>query len=57
MQVTFFWNGNRSGTFNDKLETYYEVRHDGNLKANAAVTDGLKHTERESFQVHTADLM
>jgi bisphosphoglycerate-independent phosphoglycerate mutase (AlkP superfamily) len=24
--VTFFWNGNRSGYFSDKLETYLEVR-------------------------------
>lgn len=25
--VTFFWNGNRSGYINDKLETYFEVRN------------------------------
>ena len=24
-QVTFFWNGNRSGKFDEKLETYHEV--------------------------------
>ena len=24
--VTFFWNGNRSGYFDDKLETFIEVR-------------------------------
>lgn len=24
--VTFFWNGNRSGYFDEKLETYVEVR-------------------------------
>lgn len=24
--VTFFWNGNRSGYFDQKLETYVEVR-------------------------------
>jgi 2,3-bisphosphoglycerate-independent phosphoglycerate mutase len=24
--VTFFWNGNRSGYFDSKLETYLEVR-------------------------------
>eukprot|EP00244_Chara_vulgaris_P001338 TRINITY_DN1210_c0_g2_i1.p1 TRINITY_DN1210_c0_g2~~TRINITY_DN1210_c0_g2_i1.p1 ORF type:complete len:560 (+),score=110.96 TRINITY_DN1210_c0_g2_i1:280-1959(+) len=26
--VTFFWNGNRSGKLDDKLETYYEVPSD-----------------------------
>jgi 2,3-bisphosphoglycerate-independent phosphoglycerate mutase len=26
--VTYFWNGNRSGKFDDKLETYIEVRSD-----------------------------
>jgi 2,3-bisphosphoglycerate-independent phosphoglycerate mutase len=26
--VTYFWNGNRSGKFNDKLETYEEVPSD-----------------------------
>ena len=26
--VTYFWNGNRSGKFNDKLETYVEVQSD-----------------------------
>lgn len=26
--VTYFWNGNRSGKFNDKLETYIEIRSD-----------------------------
>lgn len=26
--VTYFWNGNRSGKFNDKLETYIEVPSD-----------------------------
>ena len=26
--VTYFWNGNRSGKFNDKLETYLEVPSD-----------------------------
>ncbi|MET0339413.1 MAG: 2,3-bisphosphoglycerate-independent phosphoglycerate mutase [Polyangiales bacterium] len=26
--VTYFWNGNRSGKFDDKLETYLEVRSD-----------------------------
>ena len=24
--MTFFWNGNRSGYFNEDLETYVEVR-------------------------------
>ena len=24
--VTFFWNGNRAGAFDKKLETYKEVR-------------------------------
>lgn len=24
--VTFFWNGNRSGFFNDELETFLEAR-------------------------------
>ncbi|GAB4815974.1 hypothetical protein N2152v2_003020 [Parachlorella kessleri] len=26
--VTFFWNGNRSGYFDEKLETYLEIRSD-----------------------------
>jgi 2,3-bisphosphoglycerate-independent phosphoglycerate mutase len=26
--VTYFWNGNRSGKFNEKLETYFEVPSD-----------------------------
>ena len=26
--VTYFWNGNRSGKFNDKLETYFEIPSD-----------------------------
>jgi 2,3-bisphosphoglycerate-independent phosphoglycerate mutase len=26
--VTYFWNGNRSGKFDDKLETYLEVKSD-----------------------------
>ncbi|MBN2415179.1 2,3-bisphosphoglycerate-independent phosphoglycerate mutase [bacterium] len=26
--VTYFWNGNRSGTFNEKLETYIEIPSD-----------------------------
>jgi 2,3-bisphosphoglycerate-independent phosphoglycerate mutase len=26
--VTYFWNGNRSGKFNDELETYVEVKSD-----------------------------
>jgi 2,3-bisphosphoglycerate-independent phosphoglycerate mutase len=29
--VTFFWNGNRSGYFDSKLETYLEVR--GQMRA------------------------
>jgi hypothetical protein len=28
MQVTFFWNGNRSGYFNESLETYVEIPSD-----------------------------
>ncbi|MBN2401538.1 MAG: 2,3-bisphosphoglycerate-independent phosphoglycerate mutase [Spirochaetes bacterium] len=26
--VTYFWNGNRSGKFNDDLETYFEIKSD-----------------------------
>ncbi len=26
--VTYFWNGNRSGKFNDELEDYFEIRSD-----------------------------
>jgi 2,3-bisphosphoglycerate-independent phosphoglycerate mutase len=26
--VTFFWNGNRSGYFDEKLETYVEIPSD-----------------------------
>jgi 2,3-bisphosphoglycerate-independent phosphoglycerate mutase len=29
--VTFFWNGNRSGYFDSKLETYLEVRNSTGL--------------------------
>jgi 2,3-bisphosphoglycerate-independent phosphoglycerate mutase len=29
--VTFFWNGNRSGMFDPKLETYLEVRFQAGL--------------------------
>ena len=28
MQVTFFWNGNRSGYFDEGLETYVEIPSD-----------------------------
>ena len=28
MQVTFFWNGNRSGYFKESLETYVEIPSD-----------------------------
>ena len=28
MQVTFFWNGNRSGYFKEELETYVEIPSD-----------------------------
>jgi 2,3-bisphosphoglycerate-independent phosphoglycerate mutase len=45
--VTYFWNGNRSGKFDDKLETYVEIRSDNVpfdqrpwMKA-AEVTDAL----------------
>ena len=31
--VTFFWNGNRSGFFDAKLETYLEVRGGGQQPA------------------------
>jgi len=27
-QVTFFWNGNVSGYFNEQLETYVEIPSD-----------------------------
>lgn len=26
--VTYFWNGNRSGYFNEQLETYYKIESD-----------------------------
>ncbi|KAH7438682.1 hypothetical protein KP509_04G026500 [Ceratopteris richardii] len=32
--VTFFWNGNRSGLFNDKLETYVEIQSDQGITFN-----------------------
>jgi 2,3-bisphosphoglycerate-independent phosphoglycerate mutase len=45
--VTYFWNGNRSGKFDDALETYLEIRSDTRpfeerpwMKA-AEITDGL----------------
>ena len=28
VQVTFFWNGNVSGYFNEELETYVEIPSD-----------------------------
>ena len=28
LQVTFFWNGNRSGYFKEELETYVEIPSD-----------------------------
>ena len=28
VQVTFFWNGNRSGYFKEELETYVEIPSD-----------------------------
>lgn len=39
--VTFFWNGNRSGYFDAKLETYLEVREcaGGNAAAAGGVCD------------------
>jgi hypothetical protein len=33
--VTFFWNGNRSGYFDSKLETYLEVRGGRGAEAGA----------------------
>ncbi|CAH2038448.1 unnamed protein product [Thlaspi arvense] len=33
--VTFFWNGNRSGYFNEKLEQYVEIPSDSGISFNA----------------------
>ncbi|CAH2054506.1 unnamed protein product [Thlaspi arvense] len=33
--VTFFWNGNRSGYFNEKLEKYVEIPSDSGISFNA----------------------
>ena len=35
LQVTFFWNGNRSGYFKEELETYVEIPSD-NVPFNEA---------------------
>lgn len=32
--VTFFWNGNRSGYFNEKLEQYVEIPSDSGISFN-----------------------
>ena len=40
--MTFFWNGNRSGVFDDKIETYYEVRHGCILKLVDNVLGNIK---------------
>lgn len=32
--VTFFWNGNRSGYFNDKMEEYVEIPSDSGITFN-----------------------
>eukprot|EP00850_Spirogloea_muscicola_P014523 SM000105S13868 [mRNA] locus=s105:140737:143913:- [translate_table: standard] len=32
--VTFFWNGNRSGYFNQDYETYFEIPSDSDIKFN-----------------------
>ncbi|MEM9134122.1 MAG: 2,3-bisphosphoglycerate-independent phosphoglycerate mutase [Actinomycetota bacterium] len=40
--VTFFWNGNRSGSFDDELETYVEIPSD-NIEFNKA--PGMKARE------------
>ena len=32
--VTFFWNGNRSGYFNEKLEEYVEIPSDSGISFN-----------------------
>jgi hypothetical protein len=37
--VTFFWNGNRSGYFDEKLETYVEVRGRGRECAELALAE------------------
>ena len=35
--VTFFWNGNRSGFFDAKLETFVEVRPRSRARSSAAL--------------------
>lgn len=32
--MTFFWNGNRSGYFNEKLEQYVEIPSDSGISFN-----------------------
>lgn len=32
--VTFFWNGNRSGYFNQEMEEYFEIPSDSGITFN-----------------------
>ena len=55
--VTYFWNGNRSGYFSEKLEHYVEIPSDNvpfettpNMKAPEITDATLKALEAESFK-------
>jgi 2,3-bisphosphoglycerate-independent phosphoglycerate mutase len=56
--VTYFWNGNRSGKFSDKLETYVEIPSDKSafsdrpwMKAAEITDETIKQMRAGSFQV------
>ena len=44
MQVTFFWNGNVSGYFNEELETYVEIPSDKVHSCHNVVCHVLRRT-------------
>ncbi len=55
--VTYFWNGNRSGKFDDELETYIEVRSDTipfdqkpRMKADEVTDELIKNLETGRFR-------
>jgi len=56
--VTYFWNGNKSGYFNEKLETYIEVLSDTTpfvdrpwMKAVEVTEKTIEAMEKDTFQV------
>ena len=58
VQVTFFWNGNRSGYFDDKLETFVEIPSDNvpfnekpDMKAREITEAGKEALQSGRFQM------